>query len=87
MFPAMLITYIFGLLCMSITGTDNIGIWFHIKAACILGLTFMNILFVKWYRDFLKGSNQHSEMFFRVVNELPTILMIISVIMVVIKPS
>ena len=84
--PAMVLTYIFGILCSYIYGIDSLGVWFHIKASCILVLTFINGLYAIWYKDFLHHSNKHSTKFFRIVNEIPTILMIIAVFMVTLKP-
>ena len=86
MVPAMLLTYIFGLLCAYIYGIEALGIWFHIKATCVIGLTFLNGLFVRWYKNFVSGTNTHSTKFFKITNEIPTILMITAVIVVIVKP-
>ena len=40
----------------------------------------------KWRKDFEKGENKHSERFYKIINEVPTILMIIAVVLVVVKP-
>ena len=84
--PAMLLTYIFGLLCSYIYGIEALGVWFHIKAMCIIGLTFLNGVFVIWHKQFVNGTNSHNTTFFKTINEIPTILMIIAVIMVIVKP-
>ena len=84
--PAMLLTYIFGILCSYIYGIEALGVWFHVKATCIIGLTFLNGIFVIWHKQFANGTNKHSTKFFRATNEIPTILMIIAVIMVIVKP-
>jgi len=86
MTPAMLSTYIFGLLTAYVYGFVALGIWFHIKMLAVLGLTIMHGLCAKWVKDFAKGQNQHSERFYRIANEVPTILMIIAVVMVIVKP-
>lgn len=86
MTPAMLSTYIFGLLTAYVYGLVALGIWFHIKMLAVLGLTIMHGLCAKWVKDFAKGENKHSEKFYRMVNEVPTILMILAVIMVIVKP-
>ena len=86
MTPAMLSTYIFGLLTAYVYGLVALGIWFHIKMLAVLGLTIMHGLCAKWVKDFAKGENKHSENFYRIANEIPTILMILAVIMVIVKP-
>jgi putative membrane protein len=84
--PAMILSYIFGILCTYIYGIDLLGIWFHIKFMCIIGLTITNGMLAIWYKAFLYRKNRHSPKFFKLVNEIPTILMIIAVFMVVLKP-
>jgi putative membrane protein len=84
--PAMVLTYIFGIICSYIYGVEALGPWFHIKVTCVLALTIANGMFAIWYRNFLYKQNKYSPKFFRMVNEIPTILMIIAVFMVVLKP-
>lgn len=84
--PAMIITYVFGLTTASIYGFQALGIWFHIKMAVVLIITIMHGFMARWRKDFVNGKNAHSEHFYRIANEIPTIAMIIAVIMVVVKP-
>ena len=86
MTPAMLLTYIFGLLTAYVYGVVALGVWFHIKMLAVLGLTIMHGFCAKWVKDFAKGENNHSEKFYRMANEVPTILMILAVTMVIVKP-
>ncbi len=86
MTPAMLSTYIFGLLTAYVYGFVALGVWFHIKMLAVLGLTIMHGVCAKWVKDFAKGENKHSEKFYRMANEVPTILMIVAVTMVIVKP-
>ena len=67
-------------------GVVALGVWFHIKMLAVLGLTIMYGFCAKWVKDFAKGENNHSERFYRMANEVPTILMILAVIMVIVKP-
>ena len=85
--PAMILSYIFGILCAHIYGIDSLGKSFYIKFICVICLTIMNGMLAIWYKAFLYKKNRHSPKFFKIVNEVPTILMIISVFMVVLKPS
>lgn len=84
--PAMLFTFIFGLLLTYIYGIQAMGPWFHIKMLCVTLLAVFHGLLSRWRRDFEKDINIKGPNFFRVINEIPTILMIIAVFMVVLKP-
>ncbi|GAB4162447.1 MAG: protoporphyrinogen oxidase HemJ [Rickettsiaceae bacterium] len=84
--PAMIITYIFGLLIAYIYGMEALGVWFHVKMLVVAGLTVFHGFLAKWRKDFAQGNNKHSEKFYRLVNEVPTFLMVVAVIMVIVKP-
>ncbi len=84
--PAMIITLLFGLTNAFIYGFENLGIWFHIKMTAVIILMMLHGLMVKWHKNFLKGNNTHSPTFYKVINETITLMMIISVIMVIVKP-
>ncbi len=86
MTPSMISTYFFGILIAYIYGFVALGVWFHIKMTAVLGLTIFHGLLAKWRKDFINGNNNHSEKFYRLINEVPPILMIIAVIMVIVKP-
>ena len=86
MTPAMICTYIFGLLMAYIYGLEALGVWFHIKMLAVLGLTIFHGLLAKWRKDFANGKNENSERFYKLINEVPTLFMIISVAMVIVKP-
>ena len=86
MTPSMVITYIFGLPVAYIYGFVAMGIWFHIKMGAVLALTILHGMQAKWVKDFAKGNNKHTEKFYRIINEVPVIFMVIAVIMVVVKP-
>lgn len=84
--PAMILTYIFGLINAHIYGFIALGLWFHIKMTAVIGMTIFHGLLARWRKDFVAGKNRHSEKFYRVINEIPPILMVIAVIMVIVKP-
>jgi putative membrane protein len=86
MTPAMIATYVFGITNAYIYGFVALGGWFHIKMTAVLGLTAMHGMLAKWRKDFAKGENKHSEKFYRIINEVPFLLMVIAVVMVVVKP-
>jgi putative membrane protein len=84
--PAMIGTLIFGLLNAYIYGFVALGIWFHIKMTAVLVLMIIHGLLARWRKDFASGQNKHSENFYKMINEVPTIMMIIAVFMVILKP-
>jgi putative membrane protein len=83
--PAMVVTWGLGLWLAWDGGFLNSG-WFHAKLALVVVLSAIHGLFSRWVRDFAVDQNQHSQRFFRIMNEVPTLLMIAIVIFVVVKP-
>lgn len=84
--PAMIISIILGLLIAYIYGFKNLGIWFHIKMSLVLILTYYHHFLGKVRKAFESGNNQYSSKFFRVINEVPGLIMVITVILVIVKP-
>jgi putative membrane protein len=83
--PAMVMTWIFGLWLGLSAGWFSSG-WLWVKLALVLALSAVHGLFVRWVRDFQRDQNPHSNKFYRVINEVPTLLMIAIVILAVVKP-
>jgi putative membrane protein len=86
MTPAMIITYIFGIILASIYGLQNLGLWFHYKVLFVLILSASHGFMSLWIKKFANGENKNSEKFYRIINEIPTLLMIAIVILVIVKP-
>ncbi len=85
--PAMIAAFVFGILMLLAPGRfDWSEGWIWVKAAMIVGLTILHHLFGLWRKDFLADRNVRPARFYRFANEAPTILMIVLVIMVVVKP-
>jgi putative membrane protein len=84
--PAMIITLIAGLILIYINGFKNLGIWFHIKMLLLVGLFAIHGMSAKYRKDFEKGRNKKSTLFYRVFNESTTVLMILIVFLAVMKP-
>ena len=84
--PAMIAAWIFGLL-LAFAHLDvwSEG-WFHGKLLLLLGMQLVHAGFARWRRHFAKDQNQHAARFYRIMNEVPTVLMIGIVILVVVKP-
>jgi len=85
MYPAMGSSIIFGtLLLIEIDAWDQI--WLHIKLISIVGLIIFNFYLAKYRLAFLEDKNINTEKFYRMINEVPTLLMMVIVIMVIVKP-
>jgi putative membrane protein len=88
MLPAMIATWTFGILLVLTPGIvdwvhDG---WWHVKLLMVLLMTGFQGAAGKWRRMFLEDRNTKPERFYRIANEVPTILMVIIVIMVIAKP-
>ncbi|MCD6034937.1 MAG: coproporphyrinogen oxidase [Rickettsiales bacterium] len=86
--PAMILSLIFGLMLIYITHAGYPGElkWFHAKALLLLGMFGLHGMFSKYRKSFAQGKNTKSEKFFRIINEIPAVLMIIIVVLAVVKP-
>ena len=83
--PAMAATWVLGLWLAWQGGFWQAG-WFHGKLALVLLLSALHGLFARWAKDFAGDRNAHSQKFYRVVNELPAVLMVGIIILVIVKP-
>ena len=83
--PAAVLSWLFGLGLVARIGLAGNG-WLHGKLALVVALTLFTGFLEKWRRDFAADRNRHPAKFFRIVNELPTVLMIAIVVLVVMKP-
>jgi putative membrane protein len=87
MTPAMLAAWVFGLLMIPIPGVfDWSSVWPWIKILSVIGMTIFHFWLVARRKDFISGTNTVSGRSYRLMNEVPTVLMIIIVIMVVVRP-
>jgi putative membrane protein len=86
--PAMILAMIFGLTLLFTPGVvDFLAFWIWIKLFCaVLGLGSMHGYLLRWRQAFAEDRNIHTAGFYRKVNEIPTVLMIIIVIMVIVRP-
>ena len=87
MTPAMIATYVFGILLAMTPGVvDWHERWFIAKLCLVAALTVIHVMLGNWRRDFAADRNRRSPRFYRIVNEVPTVLMIIIVILVAVRP-
>lgn len=83
--PAMIVTWLAGLYLAWAGHWFSFG-WLHVKLAMVLAMSALHGFLSRWLRDFAADRRPHSQKFFRIINEVPTVLMIIIVIMVIVKP-
>jgi putative membrane protein len=87
MTPAMLATWGFGLLLAFTPGAiDWHSGWWRAKLFAVVLLSGVHSMMSKWRREFLEDRNVRSGSFYRIANEMPTLLMIIIVVMVIVRP-
>ena len=87
MTPAMLATWGFGLSLAVIPGVlDWSDIWPWVKLISIIAMTWFHFWLAKRQRDFELGDNQLTGKTYRIMNEVPTVLLLVIVIMVVVRP-
>jgi putative membrane protein len=83
--PAMVATWALGLWLAWSSEAWSAG-WFRAKLVLVVILSAVHGLLAHWRKDFAADRNRHSAKFYRVVNELPTVLMIGIVILAIVKP-
>lgn len=85
--PAMIVSFITGILLILATGAGapGTGYWMHIKLVLVLAMAAFHGMLSSYRKAFERGENQKSEQFFRGLNEVPTVLVIVIVLLVVVK--
>ena len=87
MIPAMILSWIFGLILISIVGFDVLSTtWIQLKLIFVVLLTFYHFYLGQCLKNFAFKKNNKTSKFFRIINEIPTILLILIVFIVVFKP-
>ena len=85
--PAMIVSWIFGILLIHTIGMDNFGsIWLQLKLAFVIILTIYHFFLFQCLKKFAENNNSHTPKFYRIINEIPTVLLIGIVLIVVFKP-
>ena len=83
--PAMIITWMLGLY-LAWSGHWFASGWLHAKLALVIAMSAVHGFFSRWVHDFAEDKNTRSQKFYRIVNEVPTVLMIGIVLLVIVKP-
>ena len=85
--PAMIATWVFGTALVLTPGVvDWHSVWWDVKFTAVIAMSGFHGALSAWRRDFLEDRNQRSQKFYRISNEIPTVLMVIIVIMAIVKP-
>jgi len=85
--PAMIATWTFGILLVLTPGViDWSWGWWHVKLAAVIAMSVLHGEFARWRRDFLHDRNRRPARFYRIANEVPTLLVMLIVIMVIVRP-
>jgi protoporphyrinogen IX oxidase len=84
--PAMIAAWIFGITLLVLNPAWFQMGWIHAKLLFVVLLTVSHMLMARWRREFAENRNTRPQRFFRIANEVPTLLMIGIVIFVVVKP-
>ena len=87
MMPAMFLSWLFGILLVHSLGFGVFSeLWMQIKTSLVIILTFYHFLLGKYLREFAVNNSTKTSKFFRIINEIPTIILIVVVFVVVFKP-
>ena len=87
MTPAMILTWFFGLILIYVSGLDVLfALWIKLKILFIILLTLYHFYLARCLNDFKLEQNTKTSKFFRIINEVPTILLVFIVFIVIFKP-
>ena len=87
MMPAMILSWLFGILLIHSIGFSAFSeLWMQVKLAAVIILTYYHFTLLKHLKNFAVDDNQKSSKFFRIYNEIPTIILIVVIFLVVFKP-
>ena len=87
MMPAMLLSWLFGVLLIHNLGLNVLTeLWMQIKTISVIILTYYHFLLGKYLNNFALNTNVKTSKFFRIINEIPTIILIVVVFVVIFKP-
>ena len=85
--PAMIATWVFGVLLVLTPGViDWSWGWWHVKLASVIAMSALHGQFSRWRKDFLHDRNRRPQRFYRIANEAPTLLVMLIVVMVIVRP-
>ena len=87
MIPSMLLTWLFGVILIYINGIEILyQLWIQLKFALVILLSFFNDYLGRCIYSLKNNTNTRSAKFFRIINEIPTVMLIFIVFLVIFKP-
>ena len=87
MMPAMILSWFFGMLLIHSLGFSVFGeLWMQIKIISVVIMTFYHFSLGKYLNDFAIDNNRKTSKFFRIYNEIPTVILIVVIFVVIFKP-
>ena len=87
MMPAMMLSWLFGILLIHSLGFSVFGeLWMQIKIISVVIMTYYHFTLGKYLNDFAIDNNQKTSRFFRIYNEIPTVILIVVIFVVIFKP-
>ena len=85
--PAMILSWLFGVILIYLNGLESLAsLWLQIKLVLVFILTIYHEYLGKCLRNLKDGSDKKTSKFYRIINEIPTILLILTVFVVIFKP-
>ena len=85
--PAMIVSWIFGGLLIHTVGIDNLNsLWLQLKLFFVVVLTIYHFFLFNCLRKFTENNNAYSAKFYRIINEIPTVLLILIIFVIIYKP-
>ena len=84
--PAMLVSWAAGLLLIGMGGIDFGAVWGWVKIASVIAMTGMHVWLAARRKDFARGENRRTGRSYRIANEVPTVLMLLIVVAVIVRP-
>ena len=85
--PAMIVSWIFGVLLIYTIGVNNLNsLWLQLKLLFVIILTIYHFFLFQCLKKFTENNNSFSPKFYRIINEIPTVLLILIIFVIVYKP-
>lgn len=84
--PAMIVTWLLGGAMLYANSALLQNPWMHVKLTCLVLMQIAHAVFARCRKNFAADKNTRTQKFYRILNEVPTVLMIIIVIMVIVRP-
>tara|TARA_B100001013_G_scaffold290244_1_gene190086 strand:- start:195 stop:629 length:435 start_codon:yes stop_codon:yes gene_type:complete len=87
MTPAMILSWFFGISLILINGTSiNSSLWVQAKLFLVVLLTIYHLFLAHYLRKFALDENEKNAKFFKIINEIPTVLLILIIFVIIYKP-